>query len=176
MPDNRLRRVCFTWNNYPLDAEDQLRCLAERKHVIYMVVGRERGESGTPHLQGYVHFKHALTFSALKRLLPSVHLERARGSGADNQAYCTKDGDFFEIGELPDEKAGAKACKESWSRILRAAEAGDWNLIKREYPRVWITFREKLISMRQPDSAVIDGDTQNEWWVGPTGCGKSRLA
>ena len=30
-PVSRQRRYCFTWNNYPLDAEEQLRSLAERK-------------------------------------------------------------------------------------------------------------------------------------------------
>jgi len=35
---------------------------------------------------------------------------------------------------------------------------------------------EKLISKRIPNTKVIDGDTQNEWWYGSTGTGKSRLA
>ena len=39
-PVSRQRRYCFTWNNYPLDAEEQLRSLAERKRITYMVVGR----------------------------------------------------------------------------------------------------------------------------------------
>ena len=30
----RQRRYCFTWNNYPLDAEEQLRSLAERKRIV----------------------------------------------------------------------------------------------------------------------------------------------
>lgn len=139
-----------------------------------MVVGREVGESGTPHLQGYMQFRHPITFSALKRVLPKMHIERARGSGRDNLTYCSKEGDFFEIGELPIEHTQASA--ETWRSILSAAESGNWDFIKREYPRVWIAFREKLISMRVPMTDVIDGDTQNEWWVGPTGTGKSRLA
>lgn len=139
-----------------------------------MVVGRERGESGTPHLQGYFHLRNQISFAALKRFLPALHFERARGSGLQNQAYCTKDGDFFEIGELPKEKS--TSAKETWNNILSAAESGNWKYIKLNHPRVWISFREKLISMRIPSSIVLDGDTQNEWWVGPTGCGKSRLA
>lgn len=172
--DTRSRRFCFTWNNYPLDAETQLRTLAERKRITYMVVGRERGVQGTPHLQGYMHFSNPITFGALKRLLPTVHFERARGSGHDNQSYCSKEGDFFEIGELPQE--GAAKTKELWRDILEAAEKGNWKFIKTTQPRIWIAFRERLLSMRVPDSKVLDGDTMNEWWVGPTGSGKSRLA
>jgi len=35
---------------------------------------------------------------------------------------------------------------------------------------------EKLISKRVPHTAIVPGDTQNEWWYGATGTGKSRLA
>ena len=46
-PVSRQRRYCFTWNNYPLDAEEQLRSLAERKRIVvpravYVVVRRRR--------------------------------------------------------------------------------------------------------------------------------------
>ena len=47
-PVSRQRRYCFTWNNYPLDAEEQLRSLAERKRIVvpreacYVVVVRRR--------------------------------------------------------------------------------------------------------------------------------------
>lgn len=172
--NDRSRRFCFTWNNYPLDAEEQLRCFFDRKHAIYLVFGREIGESGTPHLQGYIHLKDAITFRALKSQLPSVHLERARGDGVQNRAYCTKDADFVEIGTLPVEKG--KAGKEAWALILRKAEEGDWTWIKSEYPRVWINTYSKLQSLRKPQLGVIEGDIMNEWWYGETGTGKSRLA
>ena len=61
---------------------------------------------------------HGITFSALKESLPAVHIERARGSGAQNQAYCVKDGDFFEVGTLP--KDAGQASKDSWKSILDA--------------------------------------------------------
>jgi len=175
---SRLRRFCFTWNNYPLDAEDQLRCFHERKGGEYLVVGREKGESGTPHLQGYICLKHAITFSALKKYFPQLHIERAKGTPKQNQTYCTKDGDFFEVGEVPEDpgKAGAEASRETWRNILSAAESGNWDYLKREYPRVWVTMSEKLISKRVPNTSVVDGETQNEWWYGDTGTGKSRLA
>jgi len=175
---SRMRRFCFTWNNYPLDAEDQLRCFFERKGGAYMVVGREKGASGTPHLQGYLHLKHAITFQALKRYLPTAHIERARGSGTQNQAYCTKDADFFEVGELPADGgvAGGEASKKVWANILSAAETGNWDFLKHEYPRVWVTMSEKLISKRVPNTTVQDGEITNEWWFGSTGTGKSRLA
>jgi len=176
--NKRFRRICFTWNNYPLDAENQLRHFYERKQGEYMIVGREVGESGTPHLQGYLCLSHAVTFSALKKHFPQLHFEKAKGSPSQNHTYCTKDNDFFELGTLPPDigTSGGEASKQMWKDILSAAESGNWTYLKEEHPRVWVNMSEKLISKRIPNTTVLDGDTQNEWWYGPTGTGKSRLA
>jgi hypothetical protein len=38
----------------------------------------ERGEEGTPHIQGAVHYAEAVRFSTLQKLLPGFHLETCR--------------------------------------------------------------------------------------------------
>jgi len=50
----------------------------------------ETGEKeDTPHIQGYLYFKSAKTFSAVKKQLPTVHLEKARNKHAAAK-YCLK--------------------------------------------------------------------------------------
>lgn len=96
----RSRRYCFTLNN-PTEAEKQ--SLANfGVNCKYLVVGREVGESGTPHLQGYVEFVTAVSFAQVKQLLGSerYHLEPARGTAQQASDYCKKDGDFDEYGVL----------------------------------------------------------------------------
>jgi len=172
--NSRYRRFCFTWNNYPDNAHEVLAEFFNSKNAIYMIVGKEIGESGTPHLQGYVHLKDQMTFTALKRCLPTLHLERAKGTGLQNKTYCSKEADFYEMGTFPQD--AGEASKNAWKTILDAAESGNWDYLKANYPRIWVTMSEKLISKRIPRTSVIDGDTQNEWWYGKTGTGKSRLA
>lgn len=92
---------CFTLNNYCDDDEAKLQQLVEDNHAVYLVYGREVGESGTPHLQGFVSFRKRIRFNQAQRLVgfSGAHLERAR---LPQQAaeYCKKDGNFVELGEL----------------------------------------------------------------------------
>lgn len=168
------RSFCFTWNNYPSTAEAELRQFFDVKQPLYMIVGKEVGENGTPHLQGFMQLKDRMSFARLKAVFPSMHIERAKGNAEQNRTYCSKEQNFFEMGTCP--RTPGKASKESWKDILDAAEAGNWSFLKTEYPRIWVTMSEKLISKRVPDTTIIDGPTVNEWWYGRTGTGKSRLA
>jgi len=169
------RRFCFTWNNYPETAEHQIRTFHETRQAIYTIVGREIGENGTPHLQGYFHLKARMGFRALKQIFPSIHIEKAKGNAEQNKKYCSKELDFFELGTCP--RTSGQSSKQSWKEILSAAEAGNWDFLKREHPRVWVTMSEKLISKRIPRTVVLEGAViENEWWYGSTGTGKSKLA
>lgn len=92
---------CWTLNNYTNDEEAHIRALANNSTVTYIVFGRERGENGTPHLQGYIEFNTRKRFSTVKRLLSNrIHLETRRGTSDEAADYTKKDGDFFEHGTI----------------------------------------------------------------------------
>lgn len=92
----RSRRFVFTLNNYTEEEEFTLVHLvgAEGGIISYILFGKEEGDSGTPHLQGYLETASKIGFARLKELMktPRVHLEKARGSLASNQRYCKKEG------------------------------------------------------------------------------------
>lgn len=55
-----------------------------------------------PHLQGFIYFPNAVRFSTVQALLPpGSHLAVARGTPSHNRDYCSKDGDFLELGAVP---------------------------------------------------------------------------
>jgi len=69
--------------------------------VEYLVFGKEVGDSGTPHLQGFVKFRERKRLQQVKQLLrnDTVHCEVARHV-VQAAEYCKKDGEFQEFGEL----------------------------------------------------------------------------
>lgn len=87
---------CFTLNNYCDDDERKLQNVGDQ--VTYLVYGRERGESGTPHLQGFVSLRQRKRLSQVRALLGIVaHFTVARDPKRSAE-YCKKDGDIYESG------------------------------------------------------------------------------
>ena len=90
----RVRNWVYTLNNYTDDEVVHLKALNCRYHIL----GMERGENDTPHVQGYIEFAKPIRFNAVKLLLPRAHIEPRRGSRGEAREYSKKDGDFFEVG------------------------------------------------------------------------------
>jgi hypothetical protein len=93
---------CFTLNNYTEDEENVIHSMYITGTITYLVVGREVGESGTEHLQGYIQFKKRLTLSQVKQQfgINRIHLEISRGTPQQAAHYCKKDGEFEEFGHM----------------------------------------------------------------------------
>ena len=98
--DNPTRHWVFTLNN-PLPNEEKGAWLQDSE---YWVIGKEVGESGTPHLQGYVVYMDRYRLKQIQDSHPVAkrcHWEPQSEFSTPKQAsdYCKKEGDFLEHGE-----------------------------------------------------------------------------
>lgn len=164
------RGWCFTINNPTGLDNEGLEKLSECSD--YLVYGRETGDQGTFHYQGYVRFKHPVRVNRVKECLPRAHIEFQKGTAHQAAEYCKKDGDFREWGNPP--KGRGSGTKEMWINIINWAESGELEKIKTEYPHVYFLHFSRLIGFRRRSLGTMSGDLHNEWWVGATGTGKSR--
>lgn len=169
---SRARGYVFTLNNYTEDERDAVRGL----EVAYMVFGYERGEGGTPHLQGCVQWKAGKTLSACKKLLPRAHWETRKGSIDQAVEYCKKEGDYEEKGEKPmNQKEKGAAGKAAMREIVKRARDGDEEWLLENHPGEYYRHLATFRSHKKPKVEVMEySETPHEWWVGPTGTGKSR--
>lgn len=119
MPSHAAKRWCFTINNYT--AAEQQAILDSADRFVYLVIGRERGDSGTPHLQGFLILQTKLRLANVKALpgFQRAHLENSRGTPKQASDYCKKDGDFDEFGDLPESNQGKRTDFESLKEWIK---------------------------------------------------------
>jgi hypothetical protein len=164
---DRSRAWCFTLNNYT--EEDVI--TFHNLECEYIIVGKEMGESQTPHLQGYVYFANARSFASMKKLNGKTHFEKAKGSPMDNYKYCSKEGNFYEKGTMPSQ--GKRAVHNDVRKAV-ADGVGMREIAKMDGVN-YQTLRSAELLMRYVEKKR-DFKTQVVWLYGEPGSGKTRYA
>lgn len=106
--NSRSRNWCFTLNNYTETDITQLHTVFDILKSEY-IFQEEKGENGTPHLQGFFKLKNAKSFSAVKKSIGiiKIHLEKCKNVKASIK-YCqkedTKNGKLYTNMNLEEEK------------------------------------------------------------------------
>lgn len=170
MAGHRSRNWCFTLNNY---TEHDIDRLNEQNilNYTYITYGKEIGEQGTHHLQGYVEFKNAKDLKTLKKFNDRAHWEKRRGKQEQAITYCHKDGNIIEIGEKKDENQGkrtdldnVKQDLKNGKRMAHIADTYNYQCIR--FAEKWLTYND---SKRTTKPTVT-------WIYGSSGSGKTKLA
>lgn len=169
---SRSRAWCFTLNNYD-DTDERAIKDIECQFLIY---GREIAPTtNTPHLQGYIYFKNAISFDSIKKKLPNkCHIEKAMGSPQQNVKYCSKDGNTEVKGKQPiqGERTDLLALKDE---IMKGKKVDDIVLEDPEIYHQYGRTLEKIEDIAQRSQFRTEMTTCT-WITGPTGSGKSHLA
>lgn len=160
-------------NNYSDEEVEAIKKIACR----YIVFGKEVGEEGTPHLQGFILFQNAQRFATVKKFVGNrVHLEAQRGTSEQAAEYCKKDGDFFEAGNPPvSKKKQGEMEKVRYQRAWELAKEGKLEEID---PDIRVRLYGTLKKIRAdyqvvPESVAV---LEHEWYWGESGAGKTLKA
>lgn len=170
--NQRSRAYCFTINNYTKEEYEHLKLLDS----VYLIVGKEKGELGTNHLQGYIYFRNAKSFNRAKELIGErAHVEVARGNPEQNRTYCSKGGDFLELGELP--VKGKRSDLDKAVQLI--TEGATMRKLAKEMPKQVVLHSkglQHLINVMYEDKQG-DRETPREtyWLWGDTGAGKTKF-
>jgi len=194
MPTQRYRSVCYTVNNY---TDQDIALARTAPYGSGHVCGLEVGETGTPHMQGYINLKEKLSCKALHKYLPHANFQESRApQPKDAWNYCKKgkqpkadweahkdnsplfglDADVvIEEGQYP--QPGAR---NDLKRQADRISAGETTLDKLsvEDPMIFHQYGRTLskledLKLRQQFRTEMTACT---WLHGPTGVGKSHEA
>lgn len=137
------RNVCFTINNYSDADVGSLRMLSSMKGVSYIIFGKEVGELGTPHLQGYVEFTHSKPISFLHKHIPRGHYEERRGTPQQASEYCKKDSQFEEYGTI-----SAQGTRNDLNQLCDDIQQGHTlTMVMNQYPTMYMKYPKAIESL-----------------------------
>lgn len=172
----RVTRFVFTLNNWTQTEYDSL-TKSFAPGVKWIVIAKETGENGTPHLQGACILGTRMAFSKLKTTpgLQRAHIESMRGSPESNLTYCSKqDTTPFILGEMPrpgkrNDIANAVARIQGGETLRSMAqdEEGGAAIVK---------FHKGLTILRNYCRPPRTQPPKTFWLWGGTNVGKTRLS
>lgn len=154
---------CFTLNNYDETELDSIRQSLSKEEIRYAIFGKEVGENGTPHLQGYVSFKTRKRLKPVKKVVGErAHVEVAKGNESQNRTYCSKadpEPEEFGIPSHPGKRNDLEDFKNSVKSgvldLKRLRE--DHSEIVAKYPRfVGDYIRDQIPDPKIPDHPLND--------------------
>lgn len=179
----------FTINNPTITRQDFIDILttAYQKTLIYAVVCKEKGESGTEHLQAYAEFKQPIQLLHLKNhFKDNPHLEPRRGTPKQATDYVKHQGDhedkkgdviedFIEFGECPIHEQGKRSDLADISQMIQSGVKP--SELRSQYPSQYLLHSNKFWSLYyelQAEKYQIEHrDVKVIYIWGPTGVGKS---
>lgn len=170
------RRVCFTLNNYTDELYSNI-CIYAERSCVYAIVAKEVAPTtGTPHLQGFLHFKHPKTHKTLLNVLSGAAFYQARGTDEESKVYCSKEDPApWEFGEISSQ--GKRTDLDS--AILTLTESsGDLKRVATDHPASYVRYHRGFAAYRSIAFATPPRDFKTKLVVlfGPPGTGKTRAA
>ncbi|QMW68862.1 replication-associated protein [Crucivirus-402] len=187
----RWRAVCFTLNNYSVNEIKRLKENGgQQKYLVFQL---ERSESGTAHVQGYCVGHSAKSLEGWKKVIGSrAHIEGARGTAEENQAYCSKEDSREKLESLSDDLrsemgGGVAYCSGVVPRQGSRSDLGELAKMAAD-PNVpfrdilesngegYLKFYKGVGHIRSMVTGKRTWKSEIYWLYGSTGTGKSRFA
>jgi len=161
----------FTLNNYTDDEQEALRVLGAGEQVNYLVFGREVGETGTPHLQGYVEWTSGVSVATSRRRLGGrAHVEMRMGTSSQAADYCKKDGEFEESGTIS--QPGRRSDMEALKADLEAGS--NLRSVSRDHFSSFVRYHRGIMLYRSLNAEPRDFPTEVRLYWGIADGGKTR--
>lgn len=172
--DRKSRYWCFTLNNPTENEYTYLTSLDLPRGLSYICVGRERGASGTPHLQGYIECAQRVKLSGIRKILSSTryHLEQRRGTQSEAITYCKKDGDWKESGVPVISTQGKRTDLIPFIDELRSGKS--LQSVALDFPEIYCRYRNGLRDISRWVQPTRTEPPSVTWISGEPGVGKTR--
>lgn len=201
--NKRTRAFMFTLNNPTAEDCDRMTDWLDEENridgaianVLYMRAQLEKGEQGTPHLQGYAVLKQPRRLTQIKELIGGLgganrpHIEERRGTHRQAKDYCSKEesrvafddgGYIIEFGKEPNQgRAGIRRMTDMDNLAKDIEDGASLNDIQENYPGSFLLHENKVVDrfIQNKGRRHLKPDNNNvHIYIGPSGSGKTTTA
>lgn len=152
---------------------DKIKSLPDAFECNYYIYGKEKGNSSTPHLQGYVELASRVAFNKLRTHLNGFHIESRKGTAKQAIEYCSKDGEVEIFGKP--KSPGQRTDLQSLRNLLQETPSIKALLENDDFQVNYqsLKFAEHLLKYYDKPR---DYKPTVTWLYGPSGAGKTRAA
>lgn len=162
------KRWCITINNYTQQEYEELSASASDLYS-YLIIAKETGESGTPHLQCFGILSNKRRLRQVKQLpgLSRAHLEVSQGTPKQASDYCKKDNDYEEYGELPKSQGKRNEFERFREWLLEQDERPTDGEVFCEFPSLYGRYRQSLqhiMDLIIPRPSLVPPNAQLRNW------------
>jgi len=184
-----IKNVCITLNNW---TPDEYHKLFDYTGWHYIIIGKEIGANGTPHLQAFGQLERKMRFNTFKTTVcPRAHIEVARGAAEQARDYCKKGTQSHEewtnLG-TQGPNFGADVQFEERGTLMRQGERSDLSgavktlldsrslrAVADEHPEVYVRYNRGLQALQLISNVGYEHNVCRGIWIhGPPGSGKSH--
>lgn len=180
----RRRAFCFTDWDVSVSRIKEWKALLIEHDVFYCLGTREIGESGRPHIQGFIDFKHTKTISAAKKAikLKKGWLKIPNGSKWECVKYCFEEEGHTVLLDHNPENSPAETDKRDstnqWELITEMIVEGKGEFeIMVEFPGTYArasTGIQKMLFNYHAQKVNEYREIEVTYLWGPSGSGKTR--
>lgn len=189
---SELRKIMLTFNNpakHGLTREQLLAQYNLLTSASYMCMCDEIGEKGTYHTHMYIYSSAPIRFSRIKKVFPSAHIDKAKGSHKEIRDYILKTGKyatsekaktnlshtFFETGEMPHDRISATDKKEKLYLMIQSGMSNSEIIDADKNYLYQIKHMDEIReTLRADQYAKEDRELTIVYMYGNTGTGKTR--
>lgn len=148
------------------------------EQISWLVIGDEKGESGTPHLQMACRFNKQTSLSLARKIFgrDKAHVEVMKGTCEQSYVYCSKEKLLMERGPRPADPG--KEAKSKLDGMIIAIKEGQCDrTIFEMNPAMYLRYRSSIGAAKALYAGTIKRNPLSVFWYwGETGAGKSYRA
>ena len=171
--NGRTRNWCFTYYNMVSFSSSFLKNFDTK--VKYMIMGSEIcPETNKEHIQGFFQMDNAIR-NGKKFLMDNgfdktVHIEPCNGSPFQNFQYCSKDGDYLEIGARPK----GQGAREDIKKIKKLVKEGGGMKEICEVSTSYQSMKCGELLLKYCETPRDVSPIEVIWYYGKSGTGKTK--